>query len=254
MLQEKRFSRIMEYLAVNDKASTEELAKLNGVSIDTVRRDLDVLEKYGVLDRVRGGAVMRRESLEQHVSELRGILNPEHKRQIAQLIAHVVEDGTTVAIGGGSTCAEIAKVMATNYKRLTVITNNLDIVKILKDNEDFKIIIPGGMVDKEENCIFGEKCEEELGMFNADVGIVSSASVSVKKGMSDFRFNIIETMLRIMSISEKVVLAVDSTKFNKSSSMKMCEIKDIDVVISDEGIPAGESRKLRTMGIEVITP
>lgn len=254
MLQEERFSNIIEFLKTNNTAAVHDLAKLNKVSVDTVRRDLDILESYGVLERVRGGAVWRRESLEQHVYEMRVMVHSEEKSQLAGLIDQVLEDGTTVAIGSGSTTVEIAKHIAAKYKKMTVITNDLDIVKILSHKEGFKIILLGGLFDKEENATYGEPCEEEIGQYNADVGILSVNSISLEKGFCDFRLNQMDTFRQIIEISDKVVIAADSSKFEKSACMTLCGIEKADIILSDDKLQEEKKKMYREKGIEILTP
>lgn len=253
MLKEERFAKIIEYLKINNTAKLNELAEVTGVSVDTVRRDLETLEQYGVLNRVRGGAVWRRESLEQHVYEMRTTVHSEEKKKIASLIENVLEDGKTVVMGSSSTTVEIARHIAHNYKRLMVITNDNDIAKILSENDKIKIVHLGGVLDPEENATYGKLCEEELLQYNADVCILSVNGISIEKGLSDFRLNQIDTFRRMMEISEKTVVAVDSSKFKKSSSMIVCDIDSVDCIISDSGLDEATIDKLRQKNIDVIT-
>lgn len=254
MLQEERFGKIIEYLKVNETAKIPDLAKLVCVSVDTIRRDLEKLEEYGVLDRVRGGAVWRRESLEQHVYEMRSIVHSEEKEQLAALVGKVLDDGKTVVMGSSSTTVEIAKYISQNYKRLTVITNDMDIVKKLSTNEHVKLIVMGGTLDQEENATYGRQCEKEVKQYNADVCIISVNGISVEKGLSDFRLNQMDTFKAMMDISEKVVVAADSSKFNKASCMALCSLDEVDCIISDDKLPKEMIKKLEEMSIEVITP
>ena len=226
MLREERFTNIIEFLKVNGTAKINEIAKLNHVSVDTVRRDLETLEGYGVLTRVRGGAVSRNENLERHVYEM----------------------------GSGSTTVEIAKFMAVNYNRLIIITNDLDIVRIFSHKEDFRIIIPGGLIDIEENAVYGERCEEELSKYNADVGILSVNSVSLEKGLSDFRLNQVDVFRKMMEISQKIVIAADSSKFGKPACMTICGMENVDVILSDGSISDEKVREYAAAGIEVLRP
>lgn len=254
MLQEERFGKIIDYLEINKTAKVNELAKLINVSVDTIRRDLEKLEGYGVLERVRGGAVWRRESLEQHVYEMRTTVHSEEKERLSAVIKKVLDDGKTVVMGSSSTTVEIAKFISQNYKRLNVITNDLDIVKKLSNNEQFKLIFLGGILDTEENATYGKNCEEEIRQYNADVCIISVSGISVDKGLSDFRINQLDTFRAMMEISEKVVVAVDSSKFNKASCMVLCGIEDIDCIVSDDKLSDEIMVELGKKNIEVITP
>lgn len=157
MLQEERFSNIIELLKINKMAKVNEFAKINKVSVDTIRRDLEVLEGYGILDRVRGGAVWKDANNTRNIYDVRVTVNTEKKEEIAGIVDKVLTEGQTVVIGSGSTTVEIAKYIAANYKRLTVITNDLDIVKIFSHKERFNIIVTGGLYDAQEHAIYGER-------------------------------------------------------------------------------------------------
>lgn len=254
MLKEERFAKIIDYLRANNTATVSELAKLNKVSMDTVRRDLEELEEYGALDRVHGGAVWRRESLLQHVYEMRTTINAEAKRHLATLVSEILDDGQTVLINSGSTTVEIAKYIASHYKRLTIITNDIDIVKVLAHKDTFKIIMLGGFVEKSENATYGELCENEVEKYSADVGIFAVNSISEERGVRDFRIKQIEAYQKMIDISKKVVIATDSSKFGKNSFMPLCDLNQVDYILSDEGLPPEEIVKFERLGINVLTP
>lgn len=254
MLQEDRFSKIIEYLQIHHMARINGLAEIIQVSPDTIRRDLATLEAYGVLERVRGGAVLHRESLEQHIHEMRVTAHSEEKSQIAPLIESVLEDGRTVAIGCGSTTLEIAKFIARKYNRLTIITNDMDIVKVFAHKEQFHIIVLGGLLDTEENATYGEYGENQLRQYNADVGLISVNSVSVEKGISDYRLNQLDILRQIIAISEKVVVAADSSKIQRVSCMRLCGTEEVDVLLSDEKMTGSQIRAYEGKGVQVITP
>lgn len=254
MLQEERFSNIIELLKINKMAKVNELAKINKVSVDTVRRDLEVLEGYGILERVRGGAVWKDANSTRNIYEVRVTVNTEKKEEIAGIADRVLAEGQTVVMGSGSTTVEIAKYIAANYKRLTVITNDLDIVKIFSHKERFNIIVTGGLYDAGEHALYGEQCEEEIGQYNADVCLLAVNSISFEKGISDFRLNQIDTFRKMMSISERIVVAADSTKVGKTSFMRVCGVEEIDTLLCDSRLVPEEKEKFEAAGIEVIMP
>ena len=250
MLQEERFSNIIELLKINKMAKVNELAKINKVSVDTVRRDLEVLEGYGILERVRGGAIWKDANNTRNIYEVRVTVNTEKKKKLQALQT----EGQTVVMGSGSTTVEIAKYIAANYKRLTVITNDLDIVKIFSHKERFNIIVTGGLYDAGEHALYGEQCEEEIGQYNADVCLLAVNIISFEKGISDFRLNQIDTFRKMMSISERIVVAADSTKVGKTSCMRVCGVEEIDTLLCDSRLAPEEKEKFEAAGIEVIMP
>ncbi len=254
MLQEERFSNIIDYLNSNKTAKVNDLARINNVSVDTVRRDLETLEGYGILERVRGGAVWKDANNTRNIYGMRMTVNIEKKIEISEMAGRVIVEGQTVMIGSGSTTAEIAKYIAANYKRLTVITNDLDIVRIFSHKERFNIIIPGGLYDFQEHAVYGRQCEDEIGQYNADVCILAVNSISFERGISDFRLNQIDVFRKMMSVSECVAVAADSTKVGKTACMKICGIEEIDKLLCDSSLTPEEKQQFESAGIEVIMP
>ncbi len=254
MLQEERFSNIIDYLNSNKTAKVNDLARINNVSVDTVRRDLETLEGYGILERVRGGAVWKDANNTRNIYGMRMTVNIEKKIEISEMAGRVIVEGQTVMIGSGSTTVEIAKYIAANYKRLTVITNDLDIVRIFSHKERFNIIIPGGLYDFQEHAVYGRQCEDEIGQYNADVCILAVNSISFERGISDFRLNQIDVFRKMMSVSECVAVAADSTKVGKTACMKICGIEEIDKLLCDSSLTPEEKQQFESAGIEVIMP
>ena len=254
MLQEERLLKLIEYLRANERGSFKELAEMLEVSEVTVRKDLAELERRKAAKLVRGGAVWKDANNTRNIYEVRVTVNTEKKEEIAGIADRVLAEGQTVVMGSGSTTVEIAKYIAANYKRLTVITNDLDIVKIFSHKERFDIIATGGLYDAGEHALYGEQCEEEIGQYNADVCLLAVNSISFEKGISDFRLNQIDTFRKMMSISERIVVAADSTKVGKTSCMRVCGVEEIDTLLCDSRLAPEEKEKFEAAGIEVIMP
>lgn len=254
MLQEERLLKLIEYLRANERGSFKELAEMLEVSEVTVRKDLAELERRKAAKLVRGGAVWKDANNTRNIYEVRVTVNTEKKEEIAGIADRVLAEGQTVVMGSGSTTVEIAKYIAANYKRLTVITNDLDIVKIFSHKERFDIIVTGGLYDAGEHALYGEQCEEEIGQYNADVCLLAVNSISFEKGISDFRLNQIDTFRKMMSISERIVVAADSTKVGKTSCMRVCGVEEIDTLLCDSRLAPEEKEKFEAAGIEVIMP
>ena len=145
MLQEERFSQIIAFIQGKKRVTLDELAKLTGVSAGTVRRDVKKLEESGVLTLVRGGVALRSEGLARQSFDLRNIDNKSEKQQLAQLVSEVVFDGQTIALNSGTTNLMIADFLVSHYRNLTVITNNLRIINILKAGNNFTLVLPCGI-------------------------------------------------------------------------------------------------------------
>ena len=141
--------------------------------------------------------------------------------------------------------------MAENRRRLTVLTNNLKALHILASAPSFTIIVPGGIVDADTDELFGQQCEAEIKNYNIDVAVIGAASVSLKNGLTDNRFYQKGVIQSIMSISQKKILAADSTKFDRTASVHICRLEELDVIISDSSLPRKTVLALKKMGLTV---
>ena len=137
---------------------------------------------------------------------------------------------------------------------MTIITNDIDVVRILSQKEHFTIIVVGGLYDIEENATYGEQCEEELLQYNADISIIAVNSISLEKGITDFRINQIDVFKTMMKISEKVVVAADYSKFEKNACMTICDVDAVDTILSDSKLTDEQKALYESHGIQVIRP
>ena len=254
MLQEDRFLRIVEYLQEKGTASLDELAKFTGVSTGTVRRDLSRLQESGILSVVRGGAVFRNNDLARQSFDMRNIEHKSEKQNLTQLLTEVISDGQAIAMNSGTTNLEAAHFLVSHYRRLTVVSNNLRIINILKAGDHFNLILPGGVFDTGEHAVIGPQCEAEILSYNLDIALLAVNALSLSKGVTDFRLaevGIAQAMLR--AAKTKVVLA-DHTKFDRISCMNLCGLSDIDYILTDEQVTQDQLTQSRACGVRVLTP
>lgn len=224
------------------------------VSEVTVRKDLAELERRKATKLVRGGAVWEKSDLTRAFSEARDIINREEKQELVKCLGELVQNGYAVSLNGGTTTVEAARFLAENYSSLTVITNNLNVVDVLREKEDFQVILTGGIYYEKENTVTGRQSENDMSLYNVDLSVIAVNIISFEKGISDFRLNQIDTFRKMMSISERIVVAADSTKVGKTSCMRVCGVEEIDTLLCDSRLAPEEKEKFEAAGIEVIMP
>lgn len=254
MLQEERLLKLIEYLRANERGSFKELAEMLEVSEVTVRKDLAELERRKAAKLVRGGAVWEKSDLTRAFSGARDIINREEKQELVKCLGELVQNGYAVSLNGGTTTVEAARFLAENYSSLTVITNNLNVVDVLREKEDFQVILTGGIYYEKENTVTGRQSENDMSLYNVDLSVIAVNSISFEKGISDFRLNQIDTFRKMMSISERIVVAADSTKVGKTSFMRVCGVEEIDTLLCDSRLAPEEKEKFEAAGIEIIMP
>lgn len=240
ILQEVRHEHIKSFLKQQKAVKASELAKLLEVSIDTIRRDLEVLEKEGIVKRVHGGAVLT-ENTDHVLNQLfeeREIKNLTKKQQLSSVAIELVEEGQAIALNGGTTTIEVAKALAEKFKRLTIITNDLRILSIVGANRGFTVILCGGFFNPDEYTLYGKQCEEILANFNIDLAFITVNGLSLEHGLTDFRMNEVGVIQAMLARTNHKVIVADSTKFETSSYINVCGLNEIDLIVTDQSISA----------------
>ena len=256
LLQEHRHHKIESYLKQQKAVKASELATLLNVSIDTVRRDLEVLEKKGFLKRVHGGAILKqkKDNVLNKIFNEREVNHLEKKQEVASLAIELIEEGQAIALNGGTTTIEIAKVLVEKFKRLTIITNDLRILSILGANKNFNVILTGGFYNPEEYTLYGKQCEEVLSHFNIDIAFITVNALSLEHGLTDFRIHEVGVIQTILSRTKYKVVVADSSKFETSSYITICPLKNIDLIVTDSSLPFDIAEEYNRHNIRTLSP
>ncbi|HUO60656.1 MAG TPA: DeoR/GlpR family DNA-binding transcription regulator [Candidatus Acidoferrales bacterium] len=246
LLNEERLRAIADVVKNNGRALVRDLAVHFGTAEITIRRDLDVLCKRGVLKRIHGGA-LRVES-DFNVSE-REMRNASEKHAIAEAAAAMVKEGQSIVLGAGSTTTAIARELR-ERTNLTVITNGIRIAQELV-NSDLDVIVTGGTMRKNSYSLVGPLAEQVISHLKADIFFMGVDGIDTHVGL--FMQNLLGAQLaRVMAqMATRTVVVCDSSKFGKKSLTTIIPIHDVHAVITDRKVPRHEVEALRTAGVEV---
>lgn len=254
MLQEDRLLKIVTYINENKFAALEELSSLTGVSIGTVRRDLATLEGRGELLSVRGGAMALQDDRTRQGFDIRKSVHEAEKRELSQLIGRVVRDGQAVAINGGTTNIEVAKYLTSHYKHLMIGTNCLHLLEIFKQAEGFNVVMFGGVVNGGEMTTSGRSCEQQIRSYNFDVCLLAVNAVSDAKGITDFRSKEATVMKAFIESAKVNAVVADSSKFDRIAYLNICDLEQIQYILTDRGLTQEQKERYERRGVEVLTP
>lgn len=247
-----RRKKILQMLSDSGQVLVDDLSKEFSVSEVTIRNDLDQLEKKNQLIRARGGAIKLEQGVgfDQRLADKHKI-NYAEKARIGKRAALLVSDADTIIIDSGSTTAEMVKNLP-DFQDLTVITNALNIANQLMIKPHVNMIIPGGYLRKNMLSLVGPQAEKSLRNFNVDKAFLGVDGLDTKHGI--FTPNVEEARLNeiMIEVSKEVILLADSSKFKKRSFAFICEINQIDKVITDNKIPDDDKKRLLDAGVEVI--
>ncbi len=246
-----RRANILKMIEQHGKISVTELSEMYQISEVSVRNDLALLEKKGLLVRIRGGAIKSQPiNIELNLTQ-KLKKNYAEKKRIGKKAIDFVQDGFSIVMDSGSTCLEVAKNL-NHLKDIKLITNSLPIADICADYEGIGIIITGGELRADMLSLIGPIAEKSIQNFSCDLAIIGANSISVDEGL--YTRLITEAALgqAMIKIARKVILVIDSSKFEEKSLVKICDLKDIDVVITDVNVQEEYVAKLRKMSIEVL--
>ena len=252
MLAQERYNKIQELLLSDNVVRVSKLTTLFGVSLETVRRDLEHMEGQGLLKRVYGGAVLSENSENQPTRVKRQAVLTEQKREIAELVCRYICEGDSIAMDASTTNHVIASVLKTKFKSLTILTNCLSIINELSDMPDYKIIIPGGILNTDELSITGDFIERSLDNFRMNKMLISMSGISLRDGLTDFGFGECQVKKKMISISRELYVVADSTKFGKVSLIKVCDFQDINMIITDSKLSETIKQAFVKEGVEIV--
>lgn len=235
MLAEARRHDILARLSKAGQVTTDDLAVELGVSVETVRRDLHVLEGRHQLERVHGGAVLSgKAQLEAPRHERRTHAFAE-KQAIARTICDHLPDDALVFLDVGTTVEQVADALPVAF-RGTVVTTSLRIAYQLSERDHLDVLVAPGKLRQGELALSGSATLAYLASFNPDVAVISTGAVDPRRGVTDYELEeraVKETMLA-QSVTTYVV--ADSTKFNQVAPYKVCDLSAATYLVTTPAI------------------
>lgn len=237
MFADERRHKIMEMLENRPSVTVSELMTLFEVSIETVRRDLEYLEKKQALKRVHGGAVSNQKmkgiaTLEERMSE-----NRELKQELARTAISYIRENDLIAIDTGSTAMELAPLLKANFRRLSIATNSPEVFNALCDVEGFEMIQIGGQYLREEKTFYGHMALETIRRLHFAKAFIFPSAVSLRQGIGLFFHEIFDIQRAYIDHSDEVYLLADSSKFETPATIKLCDLSPSFKIITDSKLP-----------------
>lgn len=232
MLAIERRNAILAKLSAEGKVIVADLSREFDVTEETIRRDLEKLDKEGVVKKTYGGAIAN-ESLNTDLPfNVRKRTNVLQKQQIAEKIADLIHDGDYIMLDASSTAIFVVKSIK-NRKNITLVTNSVEILLELADKPDWNVLSTGGALKKGALALVGTSAERMIRGFHVDLAVCSSKGVDLNMGITDSNEKDSEIKQAIFAAADRKILAVDSSKFDKISFVKVCETRDVDTIVTD---------------------
>ncbi len=253
MHEKERHRIILSVVQDRPVATVQELVALTNSSEATIRRDIATLHMQKKLHRVRGGA----ESINppQFVGlagrpfSVNETINIAQKRAIAQKAVELCEDGDAIIINGGTTTFQMVHPLAT--KRLQVFTNSFPIAEHLLKNSKNTIMLSGGAIYREQNIILSPFENDVTGNFYAKRMFIGAHGLCAL-GLLEADPLLIQAEQKLIGQADELVVLADSSKLKARSSLILCPLDRISVVITDEGITDSDANMLEQADIKLI--
>ena len=232
MLALERRNLILEKLQTEKRVVVSELSQLYEVSEETIRRDLDKLEKEGLATKSYGGAVIKEDVSIDLPFNIRKNQNVGGKQKMAELAASLVKEGDHIFLDASTTAVFVANALK-EKERLTVITNSMEILLELSDVSGWNIISTGGVMKEGYLAFLGSRTEEAIRSYFVDKVIISCKALDHEWGIMESQEAFGTTKKAMIASGREKILVVDSTKFDQTAFSVAGKLRDIDVIVTD---------------------
>lgn len=252
ILPAERQQRILMILREELIIRGARLSELLGVSEMTIRRDLDILEKQGVVERTHGGAILRQERVDgkffYHHSQQQ---NPGEKRSIAQRAASLIEPHDIVYIGEGYTAAQILRHVDARMP-FTIFTNNLGTLAEFGEMAA-ELILLTGIYDPDTQSLAGPLTLEMIQQIHATKVFLGADGLSLSAGMTTPNLDIAVIERSMIKYSHgKVIVMAEHAKFGLVAQVSISPLRQIDVIITNREIPGDFRKDLKKLDVQLI--
>jgi DeoR family fructose operon transcriptional repressor len=251
MFAEERKLKIIDILNQNRKVTVAELVHLFNVSSATIRSDLRDLNDKGQIIRTHGGAIIETGAGFEQDTEQKRDLNLAAKQQIARIAIELINDGDTVIFDTGTTTVELAKLLS-QRRRVTAVTNDLEIARFLGEMNSISVLMLGGEVRKKFHCTVGAAGINMLAQLSVDKAFMGTNSLSISNGASTPNIQQAETKKAMIASAKKVILLCSSRKLGKDSFAHFASLEQIDTLVIEQ-IDENEKFEFEERGVEVLT-
>lgn len=229
MLKKERHALIIKEINLHNKVLSSDLALQLNVSEDTIRRDLNEMDEAGTIVKVHGGALSRSYHYPfQHDDIYAG----DAKKEIAKKAIGMIKDGMMVLTSGGTTILQMVR-MLPHDRTATIFTISPLVALQLADHPLITVILIGGQFSKNSQVCVGTQVVSYLNEIRFDVCFLGTNGVSIGDGLTDSDLDIVQVKKAMIKASNKLVIMCVAEKLNTVQRMRVCELHQIDCIITD---------------------
>lgn len=231
MIAAQRRSRIAEIVRADGAASISTLAGRLGVSLITVRRDLDYLDSLGIVERTHGGAIVGAQPPESPYAE-KVTQAAAEKASIARVASGLVNDGEVVVLGPGTTTEALALALS-DRRGLTLVTNSVAVADAFLDSPHNQVILTGGTLRGSIRALVGDAAVRTFRGIHADRAFLSGNGLDPEFGLSTPDMVVAEVDRAIAGSAASLVIVADHTKLGARTAVQTVPIEEVREVVTD---------------------
>lgn len=251
MYAEERQQEIVRLARSNGRVDVATLAGTLQVTTETIRRDLTVLERAGVLRRVHGGAIpAERLGFEPALATRDSVLIREKERIAAMALAEVPSEGSII-LDAGSTTARLAEALPTD-RELTVVVNSPVIATLLGSRPNLNVLLLGGRLRARTLATVEDWALRALADLYVDVAFLGTNGCSVRRGLTTPDPAEASVKRAMIAAARRTVLLADHTKLGNDHFARFGSLTDLDLIITDSGVEDGFAVELESAGVRVV--
>lgn len=250
MLAIERRNQILAKLQQESKVVVSDLSQQYNVTEETIRRDLEKLEQEGFAKKTYGGAVLKESLYTEVPYNVRKLTNIEAKKNIADLVEDLVEDGDRIMLDASSTALFIVKRLKSK-KNLTIITNSIEIIIELADKTGFTVLSTGGTLKEGALSFIGYQAECMINSFHVDKAFISCKGIDKEHGLTDSNEMDVQVKKAMLRASKQKILIIDQSKFDKTSFVNIVDFDEMDMIITDKEPSESWKKTLQEANVEI---
>jgi len=253
MIAEERRAILIQELNGTGYVQVAEFAQKFDISAATIRRDLSMLENEGLCVRKRGGAVRSTHGVASELPyDAKRIRYTEEKRRIAEAAEKLVEDGNTLILDAGSTTYALA-LQLLHKQGITVVTNDLHIAVCLAANPNIHLICTGGSARAYVFSLQGSQVASFIKTLKVDKTFIGADAIHADGTISNVNIDEVPIKQTMIAAAKQVVLLADSSQFEKTGFVKVCDLSQVSMIITDRCISREKMEMIQSMQIPLIS-
>lgn len=247
----ERHKIIKEQLQLNGYVRVQDLAEQLGVTGATIRKDLRILESQNILIRTHGSASPVKPHVMDISVDVKASQNRDKKIIIAQAAQELITPDDAIILASGSSVTAFAEIL-TPVNMINVVTPSLGIALILNEKENVKVMLLGGEMYKNSMSVRGSYTEAGLVNVSCSKLFIGCDGINLETGITCSNLAEASLTTAMMKSCTQTVVLADSSKFGRRGFGKIGNIEDIDIIVTDSGIPSTMRKKIEDLGVQIL--